>query len=191
MANSKLPKPPSTEKPHDKLERSLVWFALGLLVAGAISAVAFQKFVADRVKAEIQSPDVLALIAKNAAEVKAVSLPKGTILLYGGRCPTEWEDLTSTFSGRYIFVDESAIESLRTYEDDGSHNHDGGTHSHDVTGRTGRLGGGERRGGENRDAAHMNNTTTITGTAHPENSGHTHSGGKHQHRRIGLRLCKI
>jgi hypothetical protein len=172
------------------LEKSVVWFALGMIVAGAIGAVTFLEFLSKRVKAEIETPETTALIAKKAAELNPQAIPRGSLVLFGGRCPQGWEDLTATMNGRYVFIDQSSVENVQLYEDDGSHSHEGGSHTHDVSGRTGPLGGGERSGGNDRHAAHKDNTTTITGTASAEKSSHTHTGGVHHHKRIGVRLCK-
>ncbi|MFT3813122.1 MAG: hypothetical protein QM740_07050 [Acidovorax sp.] len=175
----------------DSLEKSVLWFALGMLVTGALGTVGFLHFVESRVKTEMQSPEVTAAIAKRATEAAAHALPKGSLLLVAGPCPAGWEDLTSTLNGRYLYIDQTATTNLQLYEEDGSHTHDGGTHSHRVTGQTAALGGGERSGNkEQRDSAHATNTPAITGTAHPENSNHSHSGGAHQHKRAGVRACK-
>lgn len=177
------------EKFKDLLEQSLVWFALGMLVAGGIGAIGFLKFVESRVRTEIQSPEIKDLLAKQFPS-DATSFPKGSIILFGAPCPVGWEDLTTTMNGRYLYVDQSAVSPV-LYEDDGGHEHGGGNHPHQVTGQTAALGGGERSGDkEQRHSAHMNNVVSVTGTAHPENSNHTHVGGAHQHKRVGLRLCK-
>jgi hypothetical protein len=179
------------DKVKDRLERSLVWFALGMVVAGGVGAIGFLKFVEARVKAEVQSPEVVALVAKQTPPTAPSPLPRGALVLFGARCPEGWEDLTSTMNGRYLYVDQTARENVQLYEDDGSHQHDGGGHQHRVTGQTGPLGGGERSGTKDQThSAHKDNVVPIIGTALPDGSSHTHTGGSHQHKRVGLRLCK-
>ena len=127
------------------------------------------------------------------AVAPGVPLPYGAFILSERPCPPGfYEDITQQMSGRYVIVDDSAKGAPTTAEGDGGHVHAAdGEHAHNVTGRTAPLGGGERRGGSDRHAAHMNNTVEVKGTAQREGSAHTHGGGPHEHRRVGVRLCKV
>jgi hypothetical protein len=177
------------QEPTTSLARNLVWFALGLLVSGGIGTVALLQFLESRVKAEIRSPEMITLIA---SQNPVAAIPKGALLLFAGGCPAGIEDMTSTMNGRYIYIDQTATSNVTLYEDDGSHVHEGGAHSHPVSGQAGPLGGGERSGTrDSLHAAHKDNIAPVTGTAHPAKSAHTHTGGSHQHKRVGLRLCKL
>jgi len=167
------------------LEKQVVWFALNLLFVGATTAIVFGVFLSKAVEAELKSPKIQEII-------KSATVPKGGIVFFAGPCPENWEDLISSMSGRYVYVDKRAEKGWELYEGDGSHTHVGGNHTHDVTGKTEPIGGGEAMGSptNNKHAAHMSNTPKIVGVAEPEKSAHKHAGGKHDHRRVGLRMCK-
>jgi hypothetical protein len=94
-------------------------------------------------------------------------------------------------NGRYIRVDSGAAGVPTIGGGDGSHTHGGGAHSHPVTGLTAPLPATTRRGDSRKVAVGRNQQVPITGTALPENSEHTHSGGAHEHQYVGLRLCKV
>ena len=170
----------------DLLEKNLVWFAFGLIVAGAVGAVGFLSFVSSRIKAEVQTPEMVALMASKIPN----GVPKGALVLFAVKCPDGWEDMTTSMDGRYLYVDAGAT-TYSLHEQDGSHKHTGGAHTHKVTGQVvAGLGGGERAGTKDGAAPHFSNRPTIAGTATTEDSPHEHGGGAHQHRRIGARLCK-
>ncbi|MER9415540.1 hypothetical protein NKI95_06080 [Mesorhizobium sp. M0306] len=125
-------------------------------------------------------------------EALATSLPVGTYILSERKCAGRiFQDVTDQFSGRFILVDMAVVGAPTTIEGDGSHDHAGGQHSHEVKGRTSQLGGGQRKGTLDRDTTvpHEGTSLNVTGTALP--SQHTHTGGAHQHAAIGLRICKV
>ena len=184
------PTPPKKKSFKDLLEESTTWIALVLIVSAVVSTAGALQFIESKVRSEVQSPEIKKLLA---AAVPVTALPKGALVIYAGPCPLAFEDLTETMDGRYLFVDLAAKTNVIPHEGDGSHNHvAGGEHTHPVSGRAGPLGGGERSGTQPQThAAHKDNFAPVTGMAAKEGAAHDHGGGAHQHRRLGVRLCKM
>ncbi|MER8959280.1 hypothetical protein [Mesorhizobium sp. M0701] len=125
-------------------------------------------------------------------EALATSLPGGAYILSERKCAgRRFQDVTDQFTGRLILVDMAVVGAPTTIEGDGSHEHAGGPHSHEVQGRTSQLGGGQRKGTLSGDTTvpHESTSLKVTGTA--LTSQHSHTGGAHQHAAIGLRICKV
>jgi len=189
---------------EDRLKGNLVWFALGMISTGAVGAVGLLVFLQGQIKEFVQQPSVIAALVDNSTLQQGIagkldgkgspvpSLPAGALVLFPGACPAGFDDLTSLVDGGYIYISREANGEMGLLPGTGAHSHEGGDHSHNVTGVTARLGGGERRGGDDRNAAHMDNQVSVTGTAHGgEAAKHLHSGGDHDHSRVAVRLCKI
>lgn len=164
---------------------------VGAFAAGAGALV----FLDERIDSRI--PEAVTAAAE-AGELRLTpegelrAMFEGALLLYQGPCPAGSEDLTSLLDGRYVQVDDEVEDRLIRRDGDGSHMHaEEGAHSHNVTGMTDRLGGGERYGSNDRNAAHKDNRVKISGTAHSEGSVHNHGGGDHIHSSVGVRLCKV
>ena len=142
-----------------RIEKNLIWFALGLLTAGAIGAISFLAFLSSQIRQQLQTPEVRALIREQLPVNLAV--PKGALVLFAQACPAGWEDFTPLLDQRYVMFDQTVTDSVKQYEGDGSHTHTGGLHSHVVVGKTAALGGGERSGNRDRHAAHMTNVVDL------------------------------
>jgi hypothetical protein len=186
---SPQPSDPAPKKWKEIFEQHIAWVMLSVLISGAIGAIGFQRFmkseIAERVGTEVDSK------IKNALETAFI--PAGAFLLSSTACPKNgWDDVTASFDGRYLFIDNRVASGALPGEGDGSHQHEGGMHPHNiVTGSSSPLGGGERSGNkEQRDSAHKDNVVSFRGSAFPEGSAHIHTGGAHQHRYIAMRLCK-
>ena len=202
----------------DKLEANVLWFALGLLVAGGGGTLTVLKFIDDRIDARTLSPDFIQRLSDSDDLIRALAdgvrsdistsvFPPATILLTPSDCPAGFEDLTSLLDGHYLSVGAAPDNSIQTRNDTGVHSHAGGTHTHEgdgdhehkVTGKTAELGDGERYGNNARNAPNRYTKVDVTGTAHKgESTKHKHTGGshshaddgKHEHRRVLLRVCK-
>lgn len=109
------------------------------------------------------------------------AVPPGAILLFGEKCPETYTDISSDYDGHYVWVDKSITTSLKTFDTDGSHEHNGGEHSHHVSGVTSNLEKGKHIGSAG---------YSVSAIAEPDGSGHKHAGGAHEHNRIGVRLCR-
>lgn len=181
--------PAGSDSWASKLERNVIWLVLTAMVAGAVGAMAVWSFFRSEVKSAIDD-EVKSQLSKGLG---ASAIPKGAFLLFATACPeADWDDVSASFHGRYIYVDQNVTNGATIVNADGSHAHTGGAHPHTtVTGVSSKLGEGERSGTQDqRHAAHKDNTVTFTGAAAPDGSAHTHDGGVHDHNRISLRLCK-
>jgi len=120
-------------------------------------------------------------------------LPPGSVLLARERCPQgAFEDLTERLSGRYVVIDNTVAGEPSMGEGDGQHRHrDDGRHGHRVRGRAGPLGGGARAGDGSRSVPNRNNRVRLEADAAAEGSEHAHSGGRHEHKRAGFRICVV
>ena len=107
------------------------------------------------------------------------------------KVPDPYIDI-SNYDGRYVWVDKSITASPKTFHTAGSHEHNAGDgeHSHHVSGSTSNLGKGEHIGNGDRDAPNQEKVLSVSGTAEPTGSGHKHTGGAHEHKRVGIRLCR-
>lgn len=180
--------------------------SFGLLVTCCLAVAVFlsgKVFAQEGCIAKLGSnPTVSAILAcmsvleAELVKAKSRALQEGMFVLSARACPAgSFEDVTGNLHGRYFTADREVQGVLSLVDSDGSHEHRGGAHEHHVTGTTARLGGGERRGNEDRNAAHMDNRVPVTGTAKrneaEKDSAHQHVGGPHEHRRAGFRLCRV
>lgn len=181
----------------DNLKSSLIWFALGMIIIGVVGTVGVITWLRGEVTKIAENSFNIDKIVNDPRFIEKVrinsgnSIPNGALILMQGKCPDNYEDLTVFLDNSYIMIDKTVEGDLNIIEGDGHHTHiKDGNHEHKVTGMTAKIGGGERHGSNARNAAHKNNKVPITGTAHQEQSDHEHSGGKHEHHRVGVRACK-
>lgn len=170
------------------LEEKLVWLVLTSLAAGAVGAMGVWSFFRNEVKTAVDDE-----VRKRVSEsINTSAIPAGAFVLFASACPEkEWEDVSRTFSGRYIYIDQNVTNGVTTLNADGSHLHDGGAHPHmSVTGTGTITGGHERAGSKDSHAAHKDDKVQFTGSAAADGSGHTHNGGTHDHNLVAFRLCK-
>ncbi|MDC9808494.1 hypothetical protein [Rhizobium binxianense] len=136
--------------------------------------------------------DAVGRIQLMEAEVEANRVPVGSYILMERKCPgRQFQDVTDQFDGRLLKVSKNVAGSPITNEGDGSHEHVGGQHTHNVEGITTPLGGGQRKGTLDRDTTvpHEGTRPRVTGTALP--SEHSHQGGAHEHAAVAFRICKV
>jgi len=129
------------------------------------------------------------------------SLVSGMIVLMQNNCPVSaYEDITESLEGRYIFADKSVAGVPTMPDGGGEHLHQGGIHEHYVSGTTNALGEDVKYGSRNLkiDGPHKETTLRVTGTAHAQQKEaeestriHTHDSGRHEHKRAGMRLCRV
>lgn len=193
--NRSFAKPNKSPSFHPK-DSLLIWI-LALIVSVVVSTVAVSAWLNSEIKKTITSPEVveslLTEIEKSRPQLKAKAVPSGAILLFGEKCPEAYIDISNDYNGRYVWVDNSITTNPKTFDTDGSHEHNAGDgeHSHHVSGSTSNLGKGEHMGtNSDRDAPNHETVLTVSGTAEPAGSGHKHTGGAHEHKRVGIRLCR-
>lgn len=169
-----------------ELVKDNIVFTLGAaFLSGAAAILISISWIDARVKIKIDEK-----LEEIDDAVSHLTNSDGITFIFSESCPPNWVDFTAKYDGLLLSVDSRLTGDFTVSAGDGSHEHNQGAHSHSVTGRTGPLGGGERRGRANRDAAHESNTAPVTGTAHPAGSEHVHRAGGHKHASLGVRLCR-
>ncbi|MCX7111369.1 MAG: hypothetical protein NTX45_14825 [Proteobacteria bacterium] len=188
------------KSPSDHPKDTSLWWAITVVVAVAFTAVGSTvttiAWLRSEVKTTMTSSEAVESLAKEIEKVrpqwKGKAVPAGAILIFGEKCPDTYTDISGSYDGRYILVDNSITATPKTIDADGSHEHNlgDGEHSHPVTGSTSALGKGEHMGSDGRDAPNHETVLSVSGTAGPTGSSHKHAGGVHEHKRVGVRLCR-
>lgn len=178
---------PSTKpnkNPPDHPKDPSLWWLLALIVTAIMSTVVTYTWL----QSEVNTMAAVETLAKELEKVRPqwqgkAAVPPGAILLFGEKCPETYIDISSDYDGRYVWVDKSITTSLKTFDTDGSHEHNAGDgeHSHHVSGVTSNLDKGKNIGSAG---------YSVSAIAEPDGSGHKHAGGAHEHKRIGVRLCR-
>lgn len=181
-----MPIPKPNKNPPDPPKDPSLWWLLALIVTAIMSTVGTYMWL----RSEVNTMAAAETLAQEIEKVrpqwsgKSVSpVPPGAILLFGEKCPETYIDVSSDYDGRYVWVDKSITTSPRIFDTDGSHEHNAGDgeHSHHVSGVTSNLDKGKNIGSAG---------YSVSAIAKPDGSGHKHAGGPHEHKRIGVRLCR-
>ncbi len=188
------------KSPSDHPRDTSLWWVITVVVAVAFTAVGSTvgtlAWLRSEVKTTMVSSEAVENLAKEIEKVrpqwKGKAVPAGAILIFGEKCPDSYTDISSSYDGRYVWVDNSISATPKTFDTDGFHEHNAGDgeHTHHVTGSTSPLSNGEHIGSGGRDAPNRETVLSVTGTAVPTGSDHKHTGGAHEHKRVGVRLCR-
>ena len=132
-----MPETESPVVPKKLLEQNIVWFAIGLVVAGAIGAVAFLGFLDQRIDARVAEQLPESLTNQISLLDKIEGVPQGAVMAveFSGsaepKCPDGWSRF-SRAGGRFIVGagphtnKDQRGQPLREYRQE----EDGGTEKH-------------------------------------------------------------